>query len=174
MASAFGSSERTALIVGAGIGGLAAGVALRRAGWNVQIFERAASPRELGFALLLAPNAMSALRRLGLADMVIAGGARVTGGEIRRADGRLLRTFDATNMFQVLPEPPVVVLRPLLHGALLNAVGRDTVTLGSSAVFWLKPPWSTLALDQLVVLWHCSQAVTPLWMGVGGLPRAPR
>jgi FAD binding domain len=72
MASARGSNERTALIVGAGIGGLAAGVALRHVGWNVRIFERAASPRELGFALLLAPNAISALRRLGLADRVIA------------------------------------------------------------------------------------------------------
>jgi 2-polyprenyl-6-methoxyphenol hydroxylase-like FAD-dependent oxidoreductase len=34
---------RTALIVGAGIGGLAAGVALQRTGWTVRIFERNAS-----------------------------------------------------------------------------------------------------------------------------------
>src|SRR5262249_34702222 len=127
MASARGPNERTALIVGAGIGGLAAGVALRHVGWNIRIFERAASPRELGFALLLAPNAISALRRLGLADRVIAGGARVTGGQIRRADGRLLRRFDVTKMLQILPEPPVVVLRPVLHGALLDAVGPEAV-----------------------------------------------
>jgi 2-polyprenyl-6-methoxyphenol hydroxylase-like FAD-dependent oxidoreductase len=55
------------LIVGAGIGGLAAGLALRRAGWQVQIHEQAAHPRELGLALALAPNAMSALGDLGLA-----------------------------------------------------------------------------------------------------------
>jgi glycine/D-amino acid oxidase-like deaminating enzyme len=42
-------NARTALIVGAGIGGLAAGLALRRAGWTVRIHERAVSPRELGF-----------------------------------------------------------------------------------------------------------------------------
>jgi 2-polyprenyl-6-methoxyphenol hydroxylase-like FAD-dependent oxidoreductase len=125
------SNERTALIVGAGIGGLAAGIALRRAGWSVKIFERAAAARELGFALLLAPNAISALRRLGLADIVIAGGARVTGAEMRRPDGRLLRTFDATNVLQLLPEPPVVVLRPVLHGALLEAVGTDVLGKGA-------------------------------------------
>ncbi|HXD17971.1 MAG TPA: NAD(P)-binding protein, partial [Vicinamibacterales bacterium] len=62
------SAGRTALIVGAGIGGLAAAIALRRAGWTVRVFERAASPRELGFALLLAPNAMHALGALGLAE----------------------------------------------------------------------------------------------------------
>ena len=61
--------SRTAIIVGAGIGGLAAGIALRRAGWRTRIFERAAAPRELGFALNLAPNAVSALRALGVADL---------------------------------------------------------------------------------------------------------
>ena len=61
----------TALIVGAGIGGLAAGVALRRAGWQVRVFERAAQPRELGFGLALAPNAIAAVRELGLADAVL-------------------------------------------------------------------------------------------------------
>jgi 2-polyprenyl-6-methoxyphenol hydroxylase-like FAD-dependent oxidoreductase len=128
------STERTALIVGAGIGGLAAGIALRRSGWHVRIFERAASVRELGFALLLAPNAISALRRLGLADIVIAEGARVTGAEIRRMDGTVLRAFDATNVLHLLPEPAVVVLRPVLHGALLEAIGGDALVLGKGAI----------------------------------------
>src|SRR5262245_40147739 len=128
------STERTALIVGAGIGGLAAGIALRRSGWHVRILERAAAVRELGFALLLAPNAISALRYLGLADIVIAGGAQVTGAEMRRPDGVLLRTFDATNVVQLLPERPVVVLRPVLHGALLEAVGSESLVLGKAAL----------------------------------------
>ena len=67
--------SRTALIVGAGIGGLAAGVALQRVGWSVRIHERAASPRELGFGLLLAPNALSALGWLGVADALVTSGA---------------------------------------------------------------------------------------------------
>ena len=48
MANDAGRNPKTALIVGAGIGGLAAGIALRNAGWRIRIFERAASPRELG------------------------------------------------------------------------------------------------------------------------------
>ena len=48
---------RTALIVGAGIGGLSAAISLRKVGWNVHVFERAASVRELGFALLADDNA---------------------------------------------------------------------------------------------------------------------
>jgi len=120
---------RTALIVGAGIGGLAAGVALGRAGWQVRIHERAASPRELGFALLLAPNAMAALEELGLADTVRAAGISATRFEVRHADGRVIRAFRAQPGGRM-----VVALRPVLHGALLNAVAREALTLGSEVV----------------------------------------
>jgi len=115
--------------VGAGIGGLAAALALRQAGWNVTVVEQTATPRELGFALLLAPNAMHALGRLGLADTVRAGGAIVESGEIRRPDGRVLRRFDASAVSRALGEDSVCVLRPMLHGALLDAVGAEALRL---------------------------------------------
>ncbi len=124
-------NTRQALVVGAGIGGLAAALALRRRGWSVRVFERAASPRELGFALLLAPNAMHALDQLGLADRVRQEGAVAESGEIRRTDGTVLRLFDAGAVSARLGETPVCVLRPALHGALLEAVGLDTITLDS-------------------------------------------
>lgn len=86
-----GSTSRRALIVGAGIGGLAAAVALRASGWEARIFERAAHPRELGFALNLAPNAMQALKELGIADRVQVEGEITGQAEIRALDGRSLR-----------------------------------------------------------------------------------
>jgi 2-polyprenyl-6-methoxyphenol hydroxylase-like FAD-dependent oxidoreductase len=122
-------APRTALIVGAGIGGLAAGLALRRAGWQVEIHERAGSPRELGFALALAPNAMAALGELGLADSLRAAGIATTRIEVRRPDGQVLRAFTAQ------PGGPLLVaLRSALHGALLDAVGRDALVLESEAI----------------------------------------
>jgi 2-polyprenyl-6-methoxyphenol hydroxylase-like FAD-dependent oxidoreductase len=123
---------RTALIVGAGIGGLAAGIALRQAGWQVRIFERASSPRELGFGLGLAPNAIAALRELGVADVVLARGFEPTHGQIRRMDGTVLKRADFPPR-QALGGPMVMALRPALHGALLDAVGEDTIALGREA-----------------------------------------
>jgi 2-polyprenyl-6-methoxyphenol hydroxylase-like FAD-dependent oxidoreductase len=123
-----------ALIVGAGIGGLAAAIALRRAGWDVRVFERASSPRELGFALLLAPNAMHALRELGLGDAIRHGGFVATSGQMRRPDGTVLRRFDIASVRPLLDEDTVCILRPVLHGALLDAVGLPSVDLESQAV----------------------------------------
>jgi len=55
-----------AVIIGAGIGGLAAAVALRRIGVKSLILERADSIREIGAGLSLWSNAVNALRELGV------------------------------------------------------------------------------------------------------------
>ncbi len=118
---------RTALIVGAGVGGLSAGLALKHAGWRIRIFERAPLARELGFGLGLAPNAIEALRELGIADVVVARGFAPTSGEVRRMDGAVLKRAE-------LPSADLVMtLRPALHGALLDAVGTAEVSLSSEA-----------------------------------------
>jgi 2-polyprenyl-6-methoxyphenol hydroxylase-like FAD-dependent oxidoreductase len=128
-----GAESRLAVIVGAGIGGLATAVALKQAGWSVRIFERAAHPRELGFALLLAPNAVVSLQQLGLAERVIAEGSEMSAGEIYASGGRLLRRFDLRQIRHLLPQPAIVVLRPALYAVLLDAVGLHNVSLGSEA-----------------------------------------
>ena len=122
------AAQRKALIVGAGIGGLAAGIALRRVGWDVVVHERATNPRELGFGLLLAPNALAALSELGIADEVLHKGVSQTAAEVRKLDGRVLRRFNAQ-----LGGRAVVALRSDLHGALLVAVGSKSLRLGSEA-----------------------------------------
>ena len=122
--------KRTALIVGAGIGGLSASIALRQAGWTVRLFERATRARELGFGLLVAPNAMAGLRRLDVADIVLARGFAPTRGELRRMDGTVLKRAEVPPP-EALGGPLVVASRPALHGALLEAVGLDAITFGS-------------------------------------------
>ena len=123
------NAQRTALIVGAGIGGLAAGVSLVRAGWNIRICERAANPSELGFALALAPNAIAAIDELGLSSASIGAGLTAMRFELRHLDGRVIRRFGA---------PPagvgIIALRSALHGQLLAAVGSGPLVLASEVV----------------------------------------
>jgi prepilin-type processing-associated H-X9-DG protein len=113
----------TALVIGAGIGGVAAGLALRRAGWDVRLFERADAPRELGFGLAIAPNAMAALREIGVADAVRLQAWYPTAAEIRRADGRVLRRVRGDEARLPVEHLPALILRPALHGTLLDAFG---------------------------------------------------
>lgn len=92
------------------------------------MLERARSPRELGFALALAPNALKALRELGLADAVTRAGAEVRTFDFRRANGVLLKRirFRATERDAL----SIVTLRQALHGALLAAVSPESLLLG--------------------------------------------
>jgi 2-polyprenyl-6-methoxyphenol hydroxylase-like FAD-dependent oxidoreductase len=125
---------RTALIVGAGIGGLAAALALTRAGWRVRVFERSAAPRELGFGLMLAPNAMAALDELGVGPLVRTRGYTPRSVEIRTADGRLLRAFrtppggPSEHLF------PVIALRPAVFGTLFDALPSEVVIPAGEAI----------------------------------------
>jgi len=70
-------------LVGGGIGGLTAAVALRQFGFDIQIFEQAGVYREVGAALGVGPNAVKVLRQLGLEGALTA-----TGYEAERFEGR--------------------------------------------------------------------------------------
>jgi len=81
------SDASTAIVIGGGIGGLAAAAALKRKGWRVRVLERAASLEPIGSALAIGPNALRALDLLGVGDPVrkratVAGdaGLRLPGG----------------------------------------------------------------------------------------------
>lgn len=79
-------------IVGGGIGGLAAALFLREAGHQASVYEQASEVREFGAGLVLAPNLVRPLARLGLADGLSVFAVRLeTAWEFRRwSDGRVL------------------------------------------------------------------------------------
>jgi len=62
-------------IVGGGIGGLAAALALERRGAEVIVCEQSPALNEIGAGLNLSPNALVALRVLGVEDAIIALGS---------------------------------------------------------------------------------------------------
>jgi salicylate hydroxylase len=74
-------------IVGGGIGGLAAALALRARGLSVTVFERAASPCEVGAGVSIHPNAARLLGRVGLRDWLENISTRSVGLSLRTSRG---------------------------------------------------------------------------------------
>ena len=79
-----------AIIAGGGIGGLTAAVALRRAGVEVAVFERAPEIEEIGAGITQWANAPRLLKRLGVYDEIRSSGAAEIGGELRSLRGEMI------------------------------------------------------------------------------------
>src|SRR5215207_2222835 len=118
------------VIAGGGIGGLTAALALRRAAFEVVVFERAAELREVGAGLLLAANAQKALRMLGLAEAVARLGTPASAGEIRSWRGEVLASIPAAEL-EKIGTPSVAVHRADLQELLVREVGERTLRLGA-------------------------------------------
>ena len=119
------------VVAGGGIGGLTAAIALRRAGFEVSVFERAAELREVGAGLLLAANAQKALAKLGLADAVARLGTPASAGEIRSWRGNVLASIPAAELEKKIGTPSAAVHRADLQALLAREVGEGTLRLGT-------------------------------------------
>jgi 2-polyprenyl-6-methoxyphenol hydroxylase-like FAD-dependent oxidoreductase len=111
------------VVVGGGIGGLAAAIGLARIGRPVSVLERAPQFGEVGAGLQLGPNASRMLDHLGVIDTVHS--SAVFPSRLRMcdiADGRQIAELDLGRKFKERYGYPYVVMhRSDLHKALLDA-----------------------------------------------------
>lgn len=123
-----------AIVVGGGIGGLAAAMALRQAGIDVAVFERAGAYREVGAGLTLWPNAVRALAALGLQSQLDALAVPQLSGGIRTWRGDVLMQTSIDEVRQRFGAPPVAVHRAELLAMLNDALSPNIVQLDSPLV----------------------------------------
>ena len=108
-----------AVVVGGGLGGVTAAVALRHVGWEVEVLERAPEFGEVGAGVGVMPNAMRAFGALGLADDVRRIGTPRVAGSIRDPRGRTLTRVDPAQ------DRVVAVHRADLHRVLRSALPSE-------------------------------------------------
>ena len=122
---------RKAVIVGAGLGGLAAAIALRARGIEVEVFEQAANLGEVGAGVQLSPNAMKALRAMGVEQDVLADAFEPQRHVVRSWDSG--REVSATQMKGVYAQQFGAGYygfhRADLHAALLKSVPLACIRL---------------------------------------------
>ncbi|MGY0390393.1 FAD-dependent oxidoreductase [Nocardioides sp. WG-D5] len=114
------TSSRSALVIGAGIGGLTAALALARTGWRVTVLERAPELAEVGAGLSIWPRAWGILTDLGVADRLVDGTRPAIQAGLRRPDGRWLAKVRA----DAVERTPVMVHRARLHEALVATLAE--------------------------------------------------
>jgi salicylate hydroxylase len=124
------------IIVGAGIGGLTAALALRRAGFDAHVYEQARVLREVGAGVAISPNAVKVLHRLGLAEALRAVGVVSHSMDSRDwQTGALLgRVPLAEAAVERWGAPFYHLHRADLHDALRVALGDAYITLGARCV----------------------------------------
>ena len=109
------------IIIGAGIGGLTAGIALSKAGYEVEIYERVKELRPVGAGISLWSNGVKVLNTLGLSQPMAAIGGQMNQMQYLSLKGELLNDIDLFPLIQQVGQRPYPVARGDLQNLLLNA-----------------------------------------------------
>jgi len=131
-------TSREAVIIGAGVGGLAAANALYRSGWHVTVLERADALRPIGAGIALPPNAMHALDAVDADGMTLGARARAVGissGAIgaRRPDGRWIFRPSGDPVGRRFGYPVYSLARTELLTVFAGQLPGDTIRFDTSA-----------------------------------------
>jgi 2-polyprenyl-6-methoxyphenol hydroxylase-like FAD-dependent oxidoreductase len=125
---------RKVLIIGGGIGGLTATLALRQAGFDVQIFEAVPEIKVVGAGLAIWSNALKALRQIGLANAIQAAGKPAAYRVIRAESGELLAKVQVDQIDNRENTALIHLHRGNLQTVLLKAVKESTIQLGARCI----------------------------------------
>jgi len=124
-------------IVGAGIGGLTAALALHRFGHHPVVVEQTRQLRPVGAGISLWPNGIKVLNLLGLGEEIAAIGGTMDRMAYADRDGRILLDFPLLDLYERVGQRAWPVARAELQDLLLQRVttelGADSVRLGVRA-----------------------------------------
>jgi len=114
------------IIIGAGIAGLTTAIALRRAGIEVEIYEKVSELREVGAGISLWANAIRALDYLGLGSAIRDRSVSYSRTAILRSDGQVIVESPLEKMVALFGSAMIVLHRADLL-AILSAPVKDAI-----------------------------------------------
>lgn len=109
------------VIIGAGIGGLTAGIAMRQIGYEVEIYDRVKELRPVGAGISLWSNGVKVVNRLGLGDRIAKIGGVMNRMEYRSQQGEILNDISLRSLIDAVGQRPYPVARRDLQQMLLDA-----------------------------------------------------
>lgn len=122
------NSITSALIVGGGIGGMAAAISLARRGVAVTLIDLDPDWRVYGAGITITGPTLRAYRHLGLIDRIKAEGAVTNASRVRLFDGTVLRVLEEPEIEEGLPATGGI-MRPVLHRIMQDAVRGENIAV---------------------------------------------
>ncbi|MFZ2241866.1 MAG: FAD-dependent urate hydroxylase HpxO [Gordonia amarae] len=124
-----------AIVVGAGMGGLTAAIALKQIGIEVEVYERVTENKPVGAAISLWSNGVKCLNHLGLeAEAAALGGIVDTMSYVDAYSGETMCRFSMQPLIDEVGQRPYPMARAELQLMLMNAYGFDDIAFGKKMV----------------------------------------
>ncbi|WP_242920942.1 FAD-dependent monooxygenase [Pontibacter liquoris] len=118
-----------AIIIGGGIGGLCAAIALQQQQITTTVYEVAPELKPVGAGVGLAANAIQGLQRLGVAEEVVARGKQLTSLVMFDAAGKVISNMDTQPLSSKYGINNFVIHRADLHAVLHQHLQPGTLVL---------------------------------------------
>jgi 2-polyprenyl-6-methoxyphenol hydroxylase-like FAD-dependent oxidoreductase len=147
-------------IIGGGIGGLTTALALRKLGFEPEVFEQAPQLLEVGAAIAMWPNALRVLYRLGIGKKIVTNSGVIEQVRWANLEGKVLNEM----RLPVEDVPAVALHRADLQGALIKALPANSLHLGRAFV-----AFEQLASQLLVSFTDGSTTTCDILIGADGL-----
>ncbi|WP_343597169.1 FAD-dependent urate hydroxylase HpxO [Acinetobacter sp.] len=123
------------VIIGAGMGGLTTGIALKRFGHKVSIYEQTVEIRPVGAAISLWSNGVKCLNYLGLTEQIAQlGGQMDAMAYVDGLTGETMTQFGLQPLIEEVGQRPYPVSRAELQNMLMDEFGRENIHLGKRMV----------------------------------------
>lgn len=116
-------------IIGGGIGGLTCGIALKRKGFKVRVFEQAKEMKPVGAGIILASNAMQVYRELGLSQKITNKGCTVSSLSVVDKKFQLISKTDLSVFEETFQLKNVAIHRGVLQQVLIEEFKTDELFL---------------------------------------------
>jgi len=124
-----------AIIIGAGMGGMSAAIALRQIGIDTEVYERVTENKPVGAAISVWSNGVKCLNHLGLEKQTARlGGIVDTMSYLDAHTGETMCRFSMQPLIDEVGQRPYPIARAELQAMLMEAYGMDEINFGMKMV----------------------------------------
>lgn len=116
-------------IIGAGIGGLTAAIALKQQGFEIEIFENSSAFKKAGSGINLAINAMQVYKKLGVYEDILQNANYTNSMKARTKNLGILTAANFKKFEEIFKAKTVAIHRATLHQILVKHIGSSKIHL---------------------------------------------